>query len=257
MARCHRCSLEINAHHFICRCLSSLHTWLSSVRSPPALDKSAFMEFCQTHKKMFSPLKRLRRGLVEQFGGKAFWRKQTQCRYQVEVFQHTLPRVVQGLFHSYFLVASSSCYAILKYHSFHLLRIFFSVLALLFIVIQTSEISLSGGMKAGELVCAALIDFYFIMEGGMKLIALKAQYHIRDALGQPARSVLDTIRSRSDAARTIVVNLYVSLAFHQRSTAYHSLHSQLGFWKFGHRRLGEACSAGIHHLQCSEADGEH
>lgn len=94
------------------------------------------------------------------------------------------------IFSSNFIILSSFCYSVIKTRTFYVIRFCFSMLAFLFIILQTSDMNASQSMQEGVTVIEIIIDSYFILEGLLKLISIQAAFQISSSLGLSRRSVV-------------------------------------------------------------------
>ena len=167
------------------------------------LDRSEFMELCARHKVLLQPAQRWQQCLINTCGGDTFWLKQKQNRDAVEKdcsIEHSHQeggnegywQILQILISSNFIILSSFCYTVIKTRTFYAIRFCFSMLAFLFIILQTSDVNASEQVHEGVTVMEIIIDSYFILEGLMKIIAIRASFQISDSLGLSRRSVLSS-----------------------------------------------------------------
>jgi hypothetical protein len=154
------------------------------------LERSKFMEIYRNNKALFNPLRKWRMSLIKRCGGLEFWKDQMNFRYKNELQRSdSSSRMLQSLITNNFVIVSSFSYSIVKSKPFYALRFFASVMAFVFIILQTSDVQESKEFRSFACFGEIVIDSFFIMEGIMKLTSIKAHLQIQDTLGKTRRSV--------------------------------------------------------------------
>ena len=164
-----------------------------------SLDQAGFMDLCARNEDILNPVKRWRDALVDRCGGAEFWREQDEHQSSIRettlAHAHSNRQILKRLLVSNFILLSSFCYSIIKARTFYVIRFCFSMLAFVFIILQTSDISTADNVSVTIKYFEYGIDIYFISEGIMKIIAITAGLRIHESLGQERHSVFDIVRS--------------------------------------------------------------
>jgi hypothetical protein len=178
-----------------------------------ALNRHEFMTFVTQNKKILNPVRRWRYSLINSCGGKEFWMEQANSRYKSDgeiKHTHSMTSIIQSLFMTNFIIMSSASFSVIKSRPFYAIRFFFSIMAFVFIVLQTSNVHLSKSVVILVRYSEWTLDCFFILEGIGRLIAIKAFIHLQNALGKPKKTLIGLLWS--SGVQSLIVSI-ISVSF--------------------------------------------